>query len=149
MKGLGMDGDNNLRYYTGPRDDRIRAHAIPHLFDTASVAADLVVVIAAQIVDAERPWEFTFDENRWAGAATDPDYLDRSVVVDITPGMSTDLNSPDMPRPWRRGPLVAGYARDHEALIQVPYMVGRHDIRNVALALIALGVLPDAEGMIR
>lgn len=146
MKGI---DDTALRYYSGTRDDRIRAHAIPHLFNVVTAAADLVAVIAGQVVDAEHPWEFTFNENRWAGADTDPDYQGRSVVVDVTPGMSTDLNSPDMPKPWRRGPLIAGYARGHEALFQIPNMVDKHDVANVVLALVALGVLPGADGMNR
>jgi hypothetical protein len=131
------------------RDRRIRGHAIPHQFEPASAAASLVAVIGAQIADAEHRWEFTFSDYRWAAADTDPDRPDRSVVVDITPGLSTDLNDPDMPKPWRPGPLVAGYARGQEALLQVGVCVDMHDVANVVLALVAFGVLPAADGMNR
>lgn len=141
--------DDHLRYVTGTRDARLVAHSVPHPFGPAAAAGDLVAVIAAQVAGAEHPWEFIYEGMRWAGADTDPDYEGRSVVVDATPGLSTDLNHPDMPRPWLPGPLVAGYARNHETLIQVPNCIDKHDIRNVVLALVALGVLPDADGMNR
>ncbi len=139
--------NTDVVYYIGSFDARVAAHRIPHPFPPASSAAELVAVIAAQVAGGR--WEFVLEAHRWAAADQDPDFDDRSVVIDVTPGMSTDLNSPDMPRPWRPGPLVAGYCRGHEALLQVPNMVDKHDIRNVVLALVALGVLPDADGMNR
>jgi hypothetical protein len=139
-------GNEALRYFGASNViERLNAADVPHPFQRGSTADHLVRVIAAQAAG----WEFVFDGHRWAAAGTDPERRDRSVVVDASLGLSTDLNAPDRPRPWLPGTLVAGYVRGHEALIQVPLDVVAQGVANVALALVALGVLPDADGTYR
>lgn len=96
----------------------------------------------AQMIAARAPgWEFRVEGMAWIASDPDPDYA-RWVMVDATTHLFADPADARQPRPWRSGPLVAGYHRDVEIRIQLPPVTDFSDLARSLAALVAAGALP-------